>query len=159
MELFDRYYNRAIWYLARRPRTEKEIRDKLIEKKATPEIVDAVIAKLKSQKFLNDFEFARWWIDQRAQFRPRSLRLLKLELRQKGISTEVIDVVLSDRTNEELKVNDLDSARKLVAKKYPKMEGLPQEEVYKKLGGFLGRRGYSWETIKAAIDEAMRQGV
>ena len=156
MELFERYYNRAIWYLARRPRTEKEIRDKLIEKKATPEIVEAVITKLKQQKYLNDYAFVRWWIDQRSRFRPRSVRLLQLELRQKGISSEVIDVVLSDRSTDDIKVSDITTARQLVAKKYPKMKGMSREEIYQKLGSFLGRRGYGWETIKAAIDEAMR---
>lgn len=159
MDLFERYYNRAIWYLSRRPRSEKEIRDKLVEKKAPPEIIEKVIQKLTQQKFLNDFEFTRWWIDQRSKFRPRSLRLLKLELKQKGISNEVLEIVLSDRTSEEIKVNDMDSARKLVEKKFPKYKGMERQVIYQKLGGFLARRGYSWDTIKAAIDEIMAKGV
>ena len=81
--------------------------------------------------------------------------MLKLELRQKGITDDVMEVVLSDRTHEDIKVNDLDSAKKLVQKKMKKFQDAPREEVYQKVGGFLARRGYSWDTIKQSIDEVL----
>lgn len=159
MDHFDRYYNRAIWYLSRRPRSEKEIRDKLIEKKVPPEIIDTVIIKLTKEKFLNDFEFVRWWIEQRSKFRPRSLRLLKLELKQKGIDQEVIETVLSNRSDEELRINDNESAKEIASKKWPKYQGMERDVIYQKLGGFLARRGYGWEVIKRTIDELLASEV
>ena len=178
---FERLYNKALRFLSFRPRSEKEIRDRLkikyqsFDKTGTVRspvklrtniknltlVIEKVIAKLKVQNFLNDEEFAKWWIEQRTSFRPRSLRLIKLELRQKGITDEVIE---SGIRNQELGIeSDLDRAKKLVEIRIKRFRnpstplkagkfGMTREELYQKIGGFLARRGFDWETIKQSID-------
>jgi regulatory protein len=81
-----------------------------------------------------------------------------MELKQKGISQEIITAALS---NEELEavVDDLSQARKLVEKKIERYKDLPRNDIYKKLGGYLGRRGFSWEVIKRSIDEILANRV
>ncbi|EKD64653.1 MAG: regulatory protein RecX [uncultured bacterium] len=148
---FERFYNKALRFLSFRPRSEKEISDKLKTQKASPVIIEKVISKLKEQKFLNDEEFAKWWIEQRTTFKPRSLRLIKLELRQKGISKEIIE---SRIINQESR-GDLERAKELVKKRIEKFRDLSKKEIYQKLGSYLARRGFDWETIKQAIDESL----
>ena len=148
---FERLYNKALRFLSFRPRSEKEISDKLKTQKASPVIIEKVISKLKEQKFLNDEEFAKWWIEQRTTFKPRSLRLIKLELRQKGISKEIIE---SRIINQESR-GDLERAKELVKKRIEKFRDLSKKEIYQKLGSYLARRGFDWETIKQAIDESL----
>lgn len=129
-----------------RPRSEKEIRDNLIKKKAPAEIIEQTIIKLKEQNFINDEEFAKWWVEQRNVFKPRALKLLKVELRQKGIADEIIEKITQD---------DLEFAKKLVLKKINKYKNLPKEEIYQKLGRFLGQKGFNWGIIKQSIDEVL----
>ncbi|MBI1982163.1 MAG: regulatory protein RecX [Candidatus Levybacteria bacterium] len=168
MDEFEKFYNSALRFLSYRPRSEQEIRDKLrkfkIKKTATTEtqnkdetqklsaIIDRVIVKLKEQKFINDEEFTRWWIEQRTNVQPRSIRLIKIELRRKGISEEIID-------NLPLTIDDLKNAKKLIEKKLPRYKGLSKQEIYQKLGSFLARRGFDWETIKHGVDEVVKKGV
>lgn len=156
---FEKYYNYSLRFLSYRPRSEKEIRDRLKIKNGEriDSIIDSVIHKLKEQNFLNDEEFAKWWIEQRTTFRPKGLRVIKMELKQKGISNEVIDFVIS---NSKFPIsNESERARKLIEKKMEQLKDLPRQEVYRKVGSFLARRGFDIDTINSVIDEFYKKGV
>lgn len=172
MDTYQKYLQKAIQFLSYRPRSEKEVRDKLLRhsgkrvRRAHPEsdsindlgvIIDQVIEKLKQQKFINDEEFARMWIEQRTQFKPRSMRVIKMELKQKGISQEIIE---SRIKNQELSEDtDLKQAKRLVQKRMQRYKGLEKRELYEKLGRFLASKGFDWDTIKKSVDEVVKEGV
>lgn len=145
MDPFEKFFAQSIKFLSYRPRSEKEVKEKLINKKAPPEIIEKVIAELKAHKFIDDKVFAEWFVGSRSNFRPKAKRIIKMELRQKGIVDNLID--------EQDFGNDLETARKLISKKFEKYKLIDKKEIYNKLGSFLARRGYDWDTIKRAIDE------
>ena len=157
MDELEKFYNKALRFLSYRPRSEKEIRDKLKgkssfakasegqEKQRLEEIINLVIQKLKKNNFLNDEEFVRWWIEQRTNFKPRSLKLIKIELGQKGIDKDLIDQVIDDLR---LTIDDLSSAKKLVEKREKKYKDLPKEEKFQKVARYLASKGFSYDIIK-----------
>lgn len=148
---FETYYTKALRFLTIRPRSEKEVRDNLLRKKAPLETVQKVVEQLKEQKYLNDREFVKWWIEQRTEFRPRSLRLIKLELKQKGIPDNVIELGIKNKELREEKT-DLESAKKIIRSRIHRFKGLSRFELIQKLGPQLARKGFSYDTIKQAID-------
>ncbi len=154
MEHYDTYLNLAYFYLSIRNRSEKEMRDYLAKKKASEEVIEKIITSLKEKKFLNDEAFTRSWILNRARVKPKGRVLLKLELRQKGISDDIISTVLSE-VQEDVP-DELEQAKGLIAKRMEKMAGKSRQEIYAKVGGFLSRRGFSWEIVKKAIDSKLR---
>lgn len=156
MEDFEKFYLIAVKYLSYRPRSEKEVREKLKLKNTPPEITEKIINTLKQQKFINDEEFARMWTSHRLKLSPKSKRIIKMELLQKGIDNEIIEKTLSG--NQDEKIDDLEQAKKLAESRIERYKNLPKQEIYQKLGGFLARRGFSWGTIKAAIDECLKLG-
>jgi regulatory protein len=157
MDTYEKYLNYILHFLSFRQRTEKEIKDKLIEKKAPQEIREQIVNFLKQQKFINDAEFARLWIQSRKSFRIKSKKAIKMELLKKGIAVPLINEALAGTDDEENSgINDQEQAIKLVHKRINKYRHLPKQELYQKLGGFLARRGFSWETIKSAIDKVHR---
>lgn len=147
MDSYTIYLQKTFVYLSFRARSEKEVRDYLLKKKVDEETIHRIISLLKEKKFLDDEAFAISWIESRNRMRPRSKRILKMELRQKGIENFIIEKVL-----EEQGENDLLLAKKIIEKKKNTMKNVPREEVYKKIGGLLARRGFDWETIKSSID-------
>jgi regulatory protein len=170
----DKFYNKALRFLSYRPRSEEEIRkylrhsrpdrsstrsrtDSRFREDDTIDIIEKVIAKLKEQKFLNDGEFAKWWIESRLRFRPRSINLIKRELLQKGVDRDLIDAQISNLKSQIS--NELENAQKLIEKKIKRYRNLSKQEIYQKLGSYLARRGFDWETIKKSIDEVLSQGV
>ncbi|MEK7450999.1 MAG: regulatory protein RecX [Patescibacteria group bacterium] len=157
MEEFEKFYNKALKFLSYRPRSEKEIRDKLFQKKASSEVIEKVIQKLKEQKFIDDEEFAKLWIESRNRSKPRSLRLIKLELKRKGITEEQIE---SGIKNQESGIKtDLEQAKSLVEKRIKRLRSLDRQKIYEKLGRFLASKGFGWDTIKQSIDEVLNERV
>lgn len=147
-------FNLALGYLARRPHSVWEVREYLKKKLVSLEKSEIIIERLNELKFLDDEEFVRWWVRQRTEVRPKSSRLIKLELQRKGIERETIDsVYASEDTSDERLVSDWEKAVALLLKKKGKYIGLERNELYQKAGGLLARRGFEWEVIKRSIDE------
>lgn len=149
----DKFYNIVLRFLSYRSRSEKEIREKLRTKNAESRIIEKIIEKLKKYKFIDDEDFAKKWVENRNKFKPRSLRLIKLELKQKGVSEEIIENLHLESGN------DLESAKKLVEKRMGRLKSLSKQEIYQKLGRFLASKGFNWDIIKKAIDEILDKGV
>jgi len=148
---FQKLLNKVYRILSLRPRSEKEIKDYLIKKKATEKISQKIIEKLKKLGQINDNAFAIWWIEQRLTFRPRGKFGLRMELKQKGVNKKIIDKVI-----EQL-VDELPLARKVVQKKLKTYKNLPREDFYQKMSAFLARRGFSWPVIKQVVDELLKK--
>lgn len=152
-ERIEKYLSLCYRYLTIRNRSEKEIRDYLQKKNADPDIIDAIVARLYEQKFLDDEAFARSWVRSRAMFRPRGKRMLQIELQQKGIHKDLIQQILEEQIEDI--PDELTQAKNLIAKRVEKLRGEPRYIVYQKVGAFLARRGYSWDVSKKAIDSLL----
>ncbi len=138
-------YQRALHFLSYRPRSSAEIR-KNLEKHAVPAaLIAETIERLERNGLVNDETFARLWVENRNQFRPRSRSYLSMELRQKGIDDEVIRIILDADVDEEALA--LEAARKYARR----VEGLERTEFRNKLGGFLARRGFSYGIIAPIV--------
>lgn len=157
MDHYEKYLNMAYFYLSICNRSEKEMREYLTKKNASDEIIEKIIASLKEKKILNDEAFAKSWVLNRARLKPKGKVLLKIELRQKGITDEIIQRVLSE-VQEEIP-DELTQAKNLIVKRMERFKGAPRNEIYSKVGGFLARRGFSWDIVKKAIDDSLEKGV
>ncbi len=144
--------DKSVRFLSFRPRSEKEIQDYLKKKKTLPKLVVWVIKKLKEQRLIDDQAFADWWVEQRASFRPRGQRALMVELRQKGVAP-----IMAEETVKRLVKKELPLARKAVQKKMAVWQKLGEKELWQKLVSFLGRRGFSWETIRKVLAEIVEK--
>jgi regulatory protein len=87
---FQRCLNAAWRFLGYRPRSEAEVRQRLQRHGHDSDCVEKVIARLKDQGLVDDDAFARFWIENRESFSPRSQRLTSLELQRKGLDGAVI---------------------------------------------------------------------
>src|SRR5438067_1557035 len=94
MDEFDTYLSKTLRFLGYRSRSEKEIRDYLVKKTVSTVVIERIIARLYEYKYLNDEEFARMWINNRTSYKPRSTFFIKMELKKKGIPSEIIEKIL-----------------------------------------------------------------
>jgi regulatory protein len=88
----------AAAFLAVRPRSVEETRQRLVALGYQSELVEAVVERLVEIGYLDDEEFARAWVESRDRARPRGEHALRLELGRKGIERQTIDAVLDQRT-------------------------------------------------------------
>jgi regulatory protein len=137
--------------LAQRPHSEQELRQQLSRKHFALGAINNVIADLKARRLLDDAEFARFWCENRETFRPRSRQLTGLELRQKGVPAEVAAEATAG-------MDDAESAFRAGAKKAKLLARADYETFLRRMGDFLRRRGYGYETVKATVDRLWREG-
>jgi regulatory protein len=132
--------------LAHRPRSQAEIQRQLQTKGYNQTVIDQVIERLAAVNLINDEQFARYWIEQRETFRPRGHLALRQELQQKGIAREIIEAALAG-------VDETTAARQSAERKAQQLAGLPEMEFKKKLGQYLQRRGFPYESIRLVTDD------
>jgi len=136
--------NTAAHFLSYRPRSEQEIRRNLKEKETPAGVIDAAIEKMTAMGYLDDAAFARYWVENRSQFKPLSHRALRQELRQKGLSDAVIDETLGELSESEL-------AYKAATTQLRKLHNRSMREFKTKMNAFLQRRGFSYSTTQDVV--------
>lgn len=146
---FLKFYDYALKFLSFRPRSEKEIRDWFKKKEVGSQTQTIITAKLRNLGYLNDLGFVKWWIEKRTNFQPMGRRRIEMELKQKGISNEMVSGIKYLVSGK----NETDLAKKAVEKKLKHWQNLPTDEFRQKLTGFLARRGFSWEVIEKVIKD------
>jgi regulatory protein len=88
----------AAVFLAVRPRSVQETRQRLVLLGYEPGLVESVVDRLVGMGYLDDEEFARAWVESRDRAKPRGEQALRLELARKGIDRQTVDAVLDQRT-------------------------------------------------------------
>ncbi|HSN75043.1 MAG TPA: RecX family transcriptional regulator [Anaerolineae bacterium] len=146
----QRAYERALRFLASRPRSTAEVRRNLEQQALPNPTVDAVIQRLLAAGYLDDEAFARFWVSNREQFRPRAPLALRQELRQKGIADSIINRALHDLDSE----NSAYRAGLAQARRY---ETLDQRTFRQKLGGHLLRRGFPHAVVWPVVEQLWRE--
>lgn len=130
----------ALHFLSHRPRSEAELHDKLTRKGFDEAVISKIISRLCQHKLLGDEQFANFWIENRMTFRPRSKRMLTMELRQKRVSDEIIQKTLCS-------VDDEVAAYQLAVRYARRIVDLEWNLFRKKLGNYLARHGFTYEII------------
>jgi regulatory protein len=148
-------FQKAVRLLDYRPLTGQEIRQKLLQKGFEPGQIEKVVERLNAANLIQDEKFAAAWVESRNQFRPSSQRVLRYELRSKGIDEEIIEEAMQGS------VEDLELAQRAAQKMIRRLTSLDWQEFRKKLSAFLARRGFSYETVaqvvKASWDDLQRE--
>ena len=158
VDLRSRGYNRALRFLAVRPRSQLEVRRNLQAyrprdgRRLSPAQIESIIAKLLERQYLDDLEFARFWVEQRNQFRPVAPRALQYELRQKGVDDSVAQKIIDE-------LSDAASACEAAARSrlYRWQEETNPARFRSKMGSFLQRRGFDWEVARNVIDRIWKE--
>ncbi len=132
-------------YLSYRPRSTAEVSSYLKRKGFDSNVVDDVIDQLRDREYLDDIAFAQYWIEQRQTHRPRGAFALRYELLQKGIPAEIIEALVAE-------VNEKDAALRAVERRTGRWRNLPKDQYWRKISGFLQRRGFSYVTISEVAE-------
>jgi regulatory protein len=140
----ERAYQQAMLFLSYRARSESEIRRNLRKHEIPELVIDETLERLRQDGLANDTEFASAWVENRNAFRPRSRRMMTMELRQKGLDEEAIRSAVEN-------VDDEASAYEAAQKRAARFKGMEWNDFRKKLSEFLARRGFSYSVIAPVV--------
>lgn len=140
---FGKNYVRALDLISRRPRSQREIRDYAFRKQWTKSNTERVIERLLERGYLDDAKFAEIFVRSRANLRNYSTKRMKLELRKRGVASDIVDQVLTDSEN----FDENAALKNLIAKKRNRYDN------EQKLIAYLARQGFSYDKIKSALSD------
>lgn len=136
--------------LARRPRSEREVRRRLAQRHCEQSLIDETIARLRELKLINDAEFARSWTESRDRSSPRGRRVIVQELRAAGVEASTA-VEAASAVSEE------DAAYRVAEKKARSLGGRDYRAFRDRLGSHLQRRGFGWDVARATVERCWRE--
>jgi regulatory protein len=139
-------YERALNFLSYRPRSEAEVRRNLSRKNVEKEVADLVVERLTRARLLDDEGFARYWVENRLQFKPRGARAIRQELWEKGVPEAVISQALEGFDEEA-------AAREAAEKGARRLARLEPRDFRRKLQSHMARKGFSFAVIEPLIEE------
>ena len=144
-DAIQRAFDRAARFLGYRPRSIDEVRRNLLKNNVAEDVAEAAIERLTRLGYLDDHAFARFWLENRDTFKPRGVRALRYELRQKGISDSVIDEVLDT-------FDATDAAYRAAQSRIRRMKGSTEYDFRNKVGSFLQRRGFAYPVYRDVLE-------
>jgi regulatory protein len=135
----------AVGMLARRPHSEREVRQRLRRRKLDAAVIDQTLERLKEALLIDDAEFARSYADLRLRASPRSRRLVQQELRAAGVEA----AVASDAVEE---LSDDEAAYRLACGRMRSLSRLDADAFAARLAGLLRRRGFGWDVTRRTLE-------
>jgi regulatory protein len=153
LDVEQKAYDRAVHFLGYRPRSEAEVRSRLERSDTDPAVIEAVIERLKTQGYLDDAEFARFWVEGRQRFKPRSVMALRQELRRKGLDDSTIAPAVAE-------LDAVAAATEAARPRALRLSGVAGGDLVlfrRKMSDFLLRRGFDYEVVREVVARLMSE--
>jgi regulatory protein len=144
-------YDRALNILAFRARSSSELARSLVRKGEERPHVDWAIGRLTEQGLLDDEAFARSFARSKVVGGKQSRRRVQQDLARRGVSRTVSDEAIDTVFDEEA-VDQRSIVEEAARKKLRSLAGLEPAVQRRRLYGFLARRGYELDDIRATLD-------
>ena len=133
-----------------RPRSEAELRQRLLRKGFSQAVVDSLVEEFGRKGFLNDAKFAQYFATQQMMVKPSGRRALLMGLKAKGVdpqlATQAVEAASGGR-------DELEVAREVASARFSHLQGVTPEAAKRRLFGFLSRRGFSSDVIYKVVRE------
>lgn len=127
-------------------RSEREIRDRLAQKRFGPEVIERTVGRLRELGLLNDARLAQDMADSRRQGGRGDYRI-RQELRKRGLPNDSIVHALDQVPAQ----SSAERAWAALQKRAPRMKGLDRDKAYRRLHGYLIRQGYSIDDTRTSL--------
>ena len=145
--VYAKAYQKADRYIGFKMRTEKEVRNKLIEEGYSDEITERVIASMLKYKYIDDMSYAIMYAKDCRKLKKWGPERIKAELYKKGVKPEYIENALSESDTE-----DTEEIIDALLEKRIKNTPIDLKEKQKHIN-FLLRRGFKYDDIKNVIEK------
>lgn len=142
-------YISKLFYQKKRDWFESELMKSFQVSPDQNKIAETVIEKVIELKYLNDADYAENFIKSRLSNRPRSKRLIMMELQSKGVGKDIAEEAFL-RIEEGSGIDELTMAREQIKKKFG-ITLLTRENA--KAVRFLQGKGYDWDLISKLMKD------
>jgi regulatory protein len=154
----SRARNVLLHQLARSAKSTSQLRKILEQREISTEIAEKVLERFTEVGLIDDAAYAETIVSSRRNYKGLAKSAIKRELNEKGVSQELVEEAISGITAED----DFESAKQLATRRFRQMAHLDKAVRTRRLAGYLQRKGYTSNSVFAAIkfaEEAHAQEV
>ncbi|WP_312699711.1 RecX family transcriptional regulator [Sedimentibacter sp.] len=145
-------YNYGLTVLSRSLKSEKQLKEKMLEKGYDTDLVDKVIERLKKRKYINDEYYCDSLINSRINGAKYGKRRIAQELYEKGVDREITEDKLREISDEE----EFERAYELGIKKFKSIKEEDTRKKSGKLSNYLIYRGFDYDTVKKVVAKILK---
>lgn len=148
-ELYEKVYSKILHFISHKPRSEKEVRDKLSILTTKDDIKEEIIIDLTDKNYIGDVSYAEEYVRSVVSSgKACSKRKMKQFLFRKGVSRDVV-ITAFNLFPPEFEYNN---ALKEAKKKLKTMLGVGSFTKKAKISDFLYKKGYPSQIVTSVID-------
>ncbi len=147
----NKVINYALNLLSYRQRSEKEMYNALKRKNFEDYYIKNAMNYCRENRYLDDKTFTESFIRDKINLSKFGPERIRYELILKGIPKNIIDDLLILDYDEQY-----ESAMNLALKKLSSYKKDDRNSIYRKLSGFLQRKGYSYDIISKVMKEILK---
>ena len=140
-------FNKAIGYISKLMRSEKQIREYLNKKGFEEGAVEYAIKKMREYKYIDDQAYAKMVLSHQINVKKSGHMAVEQALRKNGIPNDIAQSVMLSYGDDDEFENAKAQYEKLL-KKYMREED--EKKKKHKIAQSMARKGYDWETVKRA---------
>ncbi|HKL87475.1 MAG TPA: RecX family transcriptional regulator [Salinibacter sp.] len=145
---------RALDYLAHKPRTEEEVRRKLRRQDAPEAVIEDVVNRLYELSYLDDEAYAEDYVRNRFASKKYGPVRIRRELVERGVDRHTADAAVDDLFAEK---DVRAAARTHAEKRWDRLDDEEPRRRKQKVYRYLRRRGFTSDTINPLLDELERE--
>lgn len=139
--------------LDRGAKSSRELRTKMLEREVPENLVNHLIERFTEVGLIDDAGFAESLVNNRRSYKRLSKSAIKRDLIAKGLSIEI-----AEQSVAQISIDDeTELAKELAAKRISQLSRFDRDVRYRRLSGYLSRKGYPHQIIKEAIEFAEGQ--
>ena len=148
--------NFALDFIGYRARSIWEVAQRLKKRGHSQKIIEQVLGELRHSGFLDDVQFAAQWAKGRMAIKPLGERLLRHELKLKGIADELVEKTVAKTFGH---ISQKELAADLLRARRQRYFALDEVKAKRRMADFLLRRGFSREIVWEVVERVRSEGM
>jgi SOS response regulatory protein OraA/RecX len=161
LDRYQKVFTKILNFLSFKPRTKKEIEDRLKSyidrERISPAekglLLNNILIRLKEDKYVDDKKTLELYVESfLGSPKARSIRSFRMALKKKGFSESDIELATRGISGD----LEMAGALKEAKKKLLSLKNVPTYAKKGKISNFLYSKGYAANTIKAVVDTLLR---
>ncbi len=143
----------ALLLLKFRPRSEYELCQRLERKGFSESVVKEAIVLLRQKRLVDDFQFARFWVECRIR-KALGVSRIKQELKVRGVSSSLIEQAIKNFAD---KYSEKEAVEGLAFSRWEKLKHIEHGKAKRRLFSYLLRRGFSSDIVQEAVENQFKK--
>ena len=137
----------AVKILAVKDRTEKELRDKLLEKGYGADEADDAVEAMKGFGYIDDRAYAEKYVSDGVKLRGHGEARIRSELLRRGVSRSIVDETLA----QGLAADGAERVAEIMDRRFQGAD-LSNPKERSRIVAYFARRGFSYSDIRGAMN-------